>query len=93
MTAAVIRLDTRQPVDPADQVAFAGFAAQQSAALAADQAGPLLAVAAEIARIDALMAHASPALASEVRGHLARAGSLLLPVLADAGVHIAPRFV
>ncbi|GJE01450.1 hypothetical protein [Methylobacterium isbiliense] len=89
--AAVIRLDTRQPVDPALLPAFGSFQAQLRAAAVAEHSAALLLVAQDIAHLEQLLPYAEPALAGRMRQVLAHAASIIVPELDAVGGYIEGR--
>jgi hypothetical protein len=89
--AAVIRLDTRRPVDPASLPAFASFQAQLRATAIAEQSATLLIVAQDLAHLEQLLPYAEPALAGRMRQVVAHAMSVMAPELRAAGAYIEGR--
>jgi hypothetical protein len=91
MTAAVIRLSTRQPVDPAALPAFGSFQAQLRAAAIAEQSAALLLIAQDIAHLEQLLPYVEPALAGRVHQILHHAASVIIPEIDAAGAYIEGR--
>ncbi|MGY2052926.1 hypothetical protein [Methylobacterium sp. JK268] len=94
MTASIVSLATRRPVDPVVITAYARFESQRQAAHArrADEAAAhratMAAVAQAIGETYRIIAAADPDLARAVRGPLLRAASLVLPEI-DAAARAA----